>query len=80
MRVLREDVLACPCGGRRVVLLSHPVRAGEGRPQPPAVQRASRARPLHRRPAEATWQDDVPMLQQSLRAESGRSSLSFPAR
>src|SRR6266850_7212614 len=54
LRVFREDVLACPCGRRRVVLayLTEP-RPGEGHPRPPrpALDRPpSRACPLPRRP------------------------------
>jgi hypothetical protein len=71
MRVFREDVLACPCGGRRVVLayltqpgpvkaiLDHLGLPSTGPPIAPARFTAG--------PAEATWQDDVPVLQQSLR-------------
>jgi len=71
MRVFREDVLACPCGGRRVVLayltqpgpvkaiLDHLGLPSTGPPLAPARFIAG--------PAEATWQDDVPVLQQSLR-------------
>jgi putative transposase len=71
MRVFREDVLACPCGGRRVVLAyltqPGPVKAildhlGLPSTDPPiAPARSSEGL------AEATWQDDVPELQQSLR-------------
>ncbi len=71
MRVFREDVLACPCGGRRVVLayltqpgpvkaiLDHLGLPSTGPPIAPAR--------LSGGLAEATWQDDVPALQQSLR-------------
>ena len=71
MRVFREDVLACPCGGRRVVpaylTQPGPVKAildhlGLPSTGPPiALARFTAG------PAEATWQDDVPVLQQSLR-------------
>jgi hypothetical protein len=71
MRVFREDVLACPCGGRRVVLayltqpgpvkaiLDHLGLPSTGPPIAPARSSGGLA--------EATWQDDVPELQQSLR-------------
>jgi len=71
MRVFREDVLACPCGGRRVVLayltqpgpvktiLDHLGLPSTGPPLAPARLIAG--------PVEETWQDDVPVLQQSLR-------------
>ena len=71
MRVFREDVLVCPCGGRRVVLayltqpgpvkaiLDHLGLPSTGPPLAPARFIAGSA--------EATWQDDVPALQQSLR-------------
>jgi hypothetical protein len=71
MRVFREDVLACPCGGRRVVLayltepgpvkaiLDHLGLPSTGPPLIPARFIAGSA--------EAIWQDDVPVLQQSLR-------------
>jgi hypothetical protein len=71
MRVFREDVLACPCGGRRVVLAyltqPGPVKAildhlGLPSTDPPIAPARSSGRL-----AEATWQDDVPELQQSLR-------------
>jgi hypothetical protein len=69
-RVFREDVLSCPCGGRRVVLayvtqskavkaiLDHLGLASTGPPLSPARSAGF---------AEATWQDDVPTLQQSSR-------------
>jgi len=71
MRVFREDVLACPCGGRRVVpayltqpgpvkaILDHLGLPSTGPPIAPARFTAG--------PADAVWQDDVPVLQQSLR-------------
>ena len=71
MRVFREDVLACPCGSRRVVLacltqpgpvkaiLDHLGLPSTGPPLAPARFIAG--------PVEETWQDDVPVLQQSLR-------------
>jgi Putative transposase len=71
LRVFREDILACPCGGRRKVIafiderpvieriLAHLGLPTTGRPtapaRPPALAEAS------------LWQDDVPELQQSLR-------------
>jgi hypothetical protein len=70
-RVFREDVLQCPCGGRRVVLafltdatvvkamLEHLGLPATGPPIAPA-------RP-HEQPDFTTWQDDVPELQQALR-------------
>ena len=69
-RVFREDVLSCPCGGRRVVLayvtqstavkaiLDHLGLATTGPPLAPARSSGS---------ADAAWQDDVPTLQQSSR-------------
>ena len=71
LRVFRADVLACPCGGRRVVLayltdpgpvkaiLDHLGLPSTGPPLAPARFTAG--------PAESGWQDDVPELQQSLR-------------
>ena len=71
MRVFREDVLACPCGGRRVVLayltepgpvkaiLDHLGLPSTGPPLAPACFTAG--------PGETAWQDDVPEVQQSLR-------------
>jgi len=71
MRVFREDVFACPCGGRRVVLayltqpgpvkaiLDHLGLPSTGPPIAPVRSTGGLA--------EATWQDDVPALQQSLR-------------
>jgi hypothetical protein len=71
LRVFREDILACPCGGRRKVIafinerpviekiLGHLGLPTTGPPVAPA-----------RLPAIAEgsfWQDDVPELQQSLR-------------
>ena len=70
-RVFREDVLQCPCGGRRVVLafltdatvvkamLEHLGLPATGPPIAPA-------RP-HEQPDFTTWQDDVPESQQALR-------------
>jgi hypothetical protein len=71
LRVFREDVLQCPCGGRRVVLafvndekvvkkiLEHLGLPTTGPPVAPARRNES--------PEFAIWQDDVPELQQSLR-------------
>jgi hypothetical protein len=71
LRVFREDVLACPCGGRRVVLgyltepgpvkaiLVHLGLPSTGPPLAPACFTAG--------PGETAWQDDVPEVQQSLR-------------
>jgi len=71
LRVFREDVLQCPCGGRRVVLafltdekvvkaiLEHLGLPTTGPPLPPARR--------YEQPELTTWQDDVPELQQSLR-------------
>lgn len=71
LRVFREDVLACPCGGRRVVLayltepgpvkaiLDHLGLPSTGPPLAPARFSAG--------PGQTAWQDDVPELQQSLR-------------
>jgi hypothetical protein len=71
LRVFREDILACPCGGRRTVIafidekpvieriLRHLGLPTTGPPTAPARIPAL---------AEASlWQDDVPELQQSLR-------------
>src|SRR5882724_4754644 len=70
-RVFREDVLQCPCGGRRVVLafltdatvvkamLEHLGLPATGPP-------IAHARP-HEQPDFTTWQDDVPESQQALR-------------
>ncbi len=71
LRVFREDVLQCPCGGRRVVLafvndekvvkkiLERLGLPTTGPPVAPAGRNES--------PEFATWQNDVPELQQSLR-------------
>ncbi len=71
LRVFREDVLSCPCGGRRVVLayltepgpvkaiLDHLGLPSTGPPLAPAGFTAGSV--------ESGWQDDVPELQQSLR-------------
>ncbi len=69
--VFREDVLLCPCGGRRVVLafvtekkvvkeiLDHLGLPTTGPPVAPARNTAAGE--------DTPWQDDVPELQQSLR-------------
>jgi hypothetical protein len=71
LRVFREDVLTCPCGGRRVVLayltepgpvkaiLDHLGLPSTGPPLAPARFTAG--------PAESGWQDEMPELQRSLR-------------
>ena len=71
LRVFREDVLRCPCGGRRVVLafitekkVIHAILEHLGVPTtgPPIAPARSTS------PDEFTgWQDDVPELQQSRR-------------
>ncbi len=70
-RVFREDVLACPCGGRRRVLAFITERAvvkailehlGLPTTAPPIAPARSTAPP-----DLAPWQDDVPTLQQTLR-------------
>jgi hypothetical protein len=70
LRVFREDVLACPCGGRRKVIafiderpvieriLGHLGLPTTGPPTAPARLAALDADPQ--------WQDEVPELQQSL--------------
>ena len=70
LRVFREDVLACPCGGRRKVtafieerktieaILGHLGLPTTGPPLAPA--RGGEG-------AEEGWRDDVPVLEQSLR-------------
>jgi len=70
-RVFREDMLACPCDGRRRVIafiaertvvkaiLEHLGLPTTGPPIAPARSTAS--------PDLAPWQDDVPTLQQALR-------------
>ena len=70
MRVFREDMLTCPCGGRRVVLayvtqpgpvkaiLDHLGLPSTGPPLAPARFNAG---------LDGAWQDDVPALQQLLR-------------
>ena len=70
-RVFREDVLACPCGGRRRVIafiIERTVikaileRLGLPTTGPPLAPVRSTA------PPDATpWQDDVPSLQLALR-------------
>ena len=71
LRVFREDVLVCPCGGRRAVLafitekkvvkeiLQHLGLPTTGPPIAPARIAAA--------DEDAPWQDDVPELQQTLR-------------
>src|SRR6266851_3673372 len=71
MRVFREDVLLCPCGGRRVVLafvtekkivkeiLEHLGLPTTGPPVAPAWISAACE--------DAPWQDDLPELHQTLR-------------
>jgi hypothetical protein len=71
LRVFREDILACPCGGRRKVIafisqrpvieqiLSHLGLPTTGPPTAPARYTGLDGAPC--------WQDDVPELQQSLR-------------
>jgi hypothetical protein len=71
LRVFREDLLACPCGGRREVIsfikervvieriLGHLGLPTTGPPIPPAR--------LSEHSESAQWQEDVPDLQQSLR-------------
>jgi hypothetical protein len=71
VRYHREDVLACPCGGRRVVtafitekkvieqILGHLGIPATGPPIAPARSWAA--------PDCPGWQDDVPELQQALR-------------
>jgi len=71
LRVFREDVLACPCGGRRKVIafiderpvieriLGHLGLPTTGPPAAPAR--------LTSLDGDPQWQDDVPELQQSLR-------------
>ena len=70
LRVFREDVLSCPCGGRRVVLafitekkVIHRILEHLGLPTtgPPIAPTRSTT------PEFAGWQDDVPELQQSRR-------------
>ena len=71
LRVFREDVLSCPCGGRRVVLafitekkVIHAILEHLGLPTtgPPIAPARSTS------PDEFTgWQDDVPEMQQSRR-------------
>ena len=70
-RVFREDVLACPCGGRRRVIALITERAvvkailehlGLPTNGPPIAPTRSTAPPRL-----APWQDDVPSLQQALR-------------
>jgi hypothetical protein len=70
LRVFREDVLLCPCGGRRVMLafvteksvvkeiLEHLGLPTTGPPIAPA-----RSAPSDQDPP---WQDDVPELQRAL--------------
>ena len=71
LRVFREDVLLCPCGGRRVVLafvtekkvvkeiLEHLGLPTTGPPVAPARIAAACEDP--------PWQDDLPELHQTLR-------------
>jgi hypothetical protein len=71
LRVFRDDVLACPCGGRRIVIafiderpvieriLGHLGLPTTGPPVAPAR--------LADLDGDPRWQDDVPELQQSLR-------------
>jgi hypothetical protein len=71
LRVFREDVLACPCGGRRKILAFINERSvieqilrrlGVPTAGPPTAP--ARLTPHSELPR---WQDDVPELQQSLR-------------
>ena len=71
LRVFREDVLSCACGGRRVVLAfiteKKVIRAilehlGLPTTGPPIAKARSTSMDQF-----AGWQDDVPALQQSLR-------------
>jgi len=70
-RVFREDVLACPCGGRwraiafiteRTVVKAILEHLGLPTTGPPLAPARSTA-PLD----SAPWQDDVPTLQHALR-------------
>jgi hypothetical protein len=71
LRVFREDVLACPCGGRRqVIAFVHErstiekILAHLGLPTTGPPKTPTRNGTLHQ---DAPWQDDVPERQQSLR-------------
>ena len=71
LRVFRDDVLLCPCGGRRLVLayitekkvvkeiLEHLGLPAAGPPTAPARMPDAGE--------DIRWQDDVPEVQQSLR-------------
>src|SRR5262249_13387605 len=50
LRVLREDVLLCPCGGRRVCSLRHREECGEGNPEASRASSRIRSGSSHRRP------------------------------
>ena len=69
LRVFREDILACPCGGRRKVL--HRRKAGDREdPRPSRLPTTGPPTAPARLAASAEgslWQDDVPEVQQSLR-------------
>jgi hypothetical protein len=82
VRVFCEDVLLCPCGGRRVVLafmtekkivkeiLEHLGLPTTGPPVAPARIAAACE--------DAPWQDDLPELQQTLRWPRPDSSAPMP--
>ena len=71
LRVFREDVLLCPCGGRRLVLAfvtaPQTVRAILEHLGLPATGPPIASARFTRADGAEIWQDDVPELQQSLR-------------
>jgi len=71
LRVFREDVLLCPCGGRRVVLAfiteKKVVREILERLGLPTTGPPIAPARIASEGEDAPWQDDVPELQQPLR-------------
>src|SRR4051812_10939155 len=71
LRVFREDVLACPCGGRRKILAFIKERSVIeqilGRLGVPTAGPPTAPARLTPPPESPRWQDDVPELQQSPR-------------
>lgn len=71
LRVFRKDVLACPCGGPRIVL-AYLTEPGPGKAILDHLGQPSTGLPLRpvrssAGPVESAWLDDVRELQQSLR-------------
>jgi hypothetical protein len=89
MRVFRKDVLACPCGGRRVVLAyltqPGPVKAILDHLGLPSIGPPIAPARFNGGLAEATWEDDVPTLQANVALKADPAPplvlmLEFPVR